>query len=111
MPSVTLCQLDDIDEEGSKGFEVQGHKLFAVKKDNLVYVYQNRCPHLGVELEWDEDVFLDQEGKLIQCSTHGALFLIEDGSCVSGPCAGDQLTSIESKMEGNAVVIELPSVV
>ena len=109
MPSVTLCQLDDIEEEGSKGFEIQGHKLFAVKKDNLVYVYQNRCPHLGVELEWDEDVFLDQEGKLIQCSTHGALFLIEYGSCVSGPCAGDQLTAIESKIEGNAVVIELPS--
>lgn len=108
MPTHTLCQLDDIDEEGSKGFEVQGHKLFAVKKDNLVYVYQNRCPHLGVELEWDEDVFLDQEGKLIQCSTHGALFLIEDGSCISGPCAGDQLTSIECKVEGNVVVIELP---
>ena len=107
MTKHTLCQFDDIEEQNSKGFEVQGHKLFAVKKDNLVYVYQNRCPHLGVELEWDEDVFLDQEGKLIQCSTHGALFLIEDGSCVSGPCAGDQLTAIPSRVENKTVFIEL----
>lgn len=89
-----LCHIDDIEEGKSKGFEVGDKTVFAVKKDAIIYVYQNRCPHLGVELEYQEDQFLDQDGALIQCSTHGALFLIEDGSCIAGPCIGEQLTPI-----------------
>jgi nitrite reductase/ring-hydroxylating ferredoxin subunit len=80
-----LCHVNDIDEGASKGFEIGDKKLFAVKKDAVIYVYENRCPHLGIELEWLENQFLDSEGALIQCSTHGALFLIEDGNCISGP--------------------------
>ena len=86
------------------GFEVGERKLFAVKKDNTVHVYENRCPHLGIELEWQEHQFLDQEGALIQCSTHGALFLIEDGSCVSGPCMGDKLTAVTITISDEQVI-------
>jgi nitrite reductase/ring-hydroxylating ferredoxin subunit len=25
------------------------------------------------------------------CSTHGALFRVEDGVCLAGPCQGDRL--------------------
>ena len=89
-----LCHTDEIDDECSKGFEVGDDTVFAVKKDSQIYVYRNRCPHLGVELNWQEDKFLDMDGMLIQCSTHGALFLIEDGECVSGPCQGERLQAI-----------------
>lgn len=89
-----LCHIDDIDDEQSKGFEVGGDNLFAVKKNGQVFLYRNSCPHLGVELNWQEDKFLDMDGMLIQCSTHGALFLIEDGACVSGPCQGQQLQAV-----------------
>lgn len=83
-----LCHIDEIAENGAKGFEIGGHSLFAVKRDGRVFLYRNSCPHLGVELNWLEDQFLDSDGVLIQCATHGALFIIESGECVAGPCRG-----------------------
>ena len=100
-----LCHVNDIDEGASKGFEIGDKKLFAVKKDAVIYVYENRCPHLGIELEWLENQFLDSEGALIQCSTHGALFLIEDGNCISGPCAGQQLNPIDTLIQADEVFL------
>lgn len=103
-----LCAVDDVPEGDSRGFELDDHSLFAVRRDGAVHVYLNRCPHLGVELNWQEHVFLEPDGSLIQCATHGALFLIETGECVAGPCAGQALTSIESRIEGGAVYVTLP---
>ena len=45
-------------------------------------------------LEWLPDQFLDSSAQYIQCSVHGAMFRIEDGWCVRGPCAGDALMAI-----------------
>lgn len=96
MTTHTLCHIDEIAESRSKGFTLpDGSSVFAVKKDGQIYVYRNSCPHLGIELEWQEDEFLDSEHALIQCSTHGALFIIENGECVAGPCMGQSLTPID----------------
>lgn len=98
--------VDEIDEDSSKGFTLDnGQTIFAVKKDGQVYVYRNRCPHLGIELEWQEDRFLDSDNALIQCSTHGALFIIESGECVAGPCLGEALEPIAFRLEGGNVYI------
>jgi nitrite reductase/ring-hydroxylating ferredoxin subunit len=86
-----LCHIDDIPEDSSKSLEFDGKPLLAVKKGGRIYVYQNRCPHLGVELNWNQDQFLDTDNALIQCATHGALFLIDNGRCVAGPCLGKSL--------------------
>ena len=69
---ISLLAIDVIEEGTSKGIEVNGAYLFAVKKDDQLVLYYNRCPHLGTPLEWEEDRFLDADDALIQCSTHGA---------------------------------------
>jgi nitrite reductase/ring-hydroxylating ferredoxin subunit len=56
-----------------------------------VFGYVNSCPHLGTPLNWAGDTFISEDSGLIICATHGALFEIEDGACVSGPCAGQSL--------------------
>ncbi|WP_372760662.1 Rieske (2Fe-2S) protein, partial [Litorivivens sp.] len=38
--------------------------------------------------------FLDRDDSLIQCATHGALFVVETGECVAGPCMGDCLEAV-----------------
>jgi nitrite reductase/ring-hydroxylating ferredoxin subunit len=90
-----LCHSNEISEGKSKGFQVGERFVFAVKKNNRIYVYENSCPHLGIQLEWQANEFLDDEASLIQCSTHGALFKIEDGECLSGPCLGQSLTAVD----------------
>lgn len=101
-----LCHLDEIGEGQSRGFTLPNQEtVFAVKRDGQVYVYRNSCPHLGIELEWLEDQFLDSEGALIQCSTHGALFVIESGECVAGPCLGKALQAVPFRIEDNRILI------
>lgn len=88
---IHLCDLTDIDEGQSRGFALGALAVLVVRREGHVYVYENRCPHRGIGLEWTPDRFLDESGSLIQCATHGALFLIESGECVAGPCAGQFL--------------------
>jgi nitrite reductase/ring-hydroxylating ferredoxin subunit len=101
----TLCHIDDIADNSSKSFSGDFRDLFAVKKNGKLYLYRNHCPHLGVELNWQEDQFLDRSNMLIQCFTHGALFLIENGECVSGPCLGQSLEAINYHVQGGQIRI------
>ena len=105
---ISLCQNDDIPEGEARGFELPQGKVFVVRKQDRLHIYLNRCPHLGIELEWVEDQFLSSDATLIQCSTHGALFRTNDGYCVRGPCAGASLVSIPLKIENGSIYFESP---
>ena len=104
-----LCAGAALAEAGSRGFDVDGKKLFAVRRDGQAYVYLNRCPHRGVGLEWQPDQFLDASASLIQCSTHAALFLIESGECVAGPCAGQFLIALDCHEDSQGIWITPPT--
>ena len=39
----------------------------------------------------------------ILCATHGALFRIEDGHCLAGPCKGKGLTAVAVAVAGGEV--------
>jgi nitrite reductase/ring-hydroxylating ferredoxin subunit len=102
-----LCSSAELVDAGSRGFEIDGQKLFAVRREGRVYVYENRCPHRGVGLEWQPDQFLDPSASLIQCATHGALFLIESGECVAGPCAGQSLSALACREDRQGIWVQL----
>jgi nitrite reductase/ring-hydroxylating ferredoxin subunit len=101
-----LCHSNEIAEGKSKGFHLGERFVFAVKKYDHIYVYENSCPHLGIQLEWQPDEFLDSEASMIQCSTHGALFKIDDGECLMGPCLGQSLTAVEFHLNDGQIVID-----
>jgi len=102
---VKLCSINEIEEGKSKGFSLGELACFIVKKNNRYYAYKNSCPHLGVEMEWQEDQFLEPDGELIQCNMHGALFTIENGECISGPCQGDALTSVAIEVSDQTIYL------
>jgi nitrite reductase/ring-hydroxylating ferredoxin subunit len=103
---IKLINVNDLDEDSSKGFELNNQYLFAVRKDGEFFLYWNRCPHLGTPLEWEEDRFLDSDGALIQCSTHWALFQIDSGLCLVGPCKGKSLQAIPFVIEEGMISVE-----
>jgi nitrite reductase/ring-hydroxylating ferredoxin subunit len=104
---IPLCKTHDIADPGSKSFEVEQDSktvsLFVVHKDGAFNAYINSCPHTGVNLEWQEDRFLDMDNMFIQCSTHDALFEVDTGACIAGPCIGDALQPVELVIEDDAV--------
>ncbi|MES9940010.1 MAG: Rieske (2Fe-2S) protein [Candidatus Thiodiazotropha sp. 6PLUC2] len=106
-----ICDLDGFSDPGSRGFTIEFNsevlEILVVRKASRVYAYRNHCPHTGINLEWQPDQFLDLSNNYIQCATHGALFRIEDGICLRGPCAGDALQSIPARIDSGQVLIEL----
>ncbi|MAZ87478.1 MAG: MFS transporter [Cellvibrionaceae bacterium] len=102
-----LCSLSELEDRQSRGFTIGEDAIFTVRQGQQLYIYRNRCPHLGIQLEWLEDKFLDYDGELIQCSTHGALFTIDEGFCVSGPCGGQSLTPVEHERRGDEIWVQL----
>jgi len=90
-----LCRLEDLPDPGAKGFTFRrGEDLFQgfiVRRGGQVWGYLDRCPHIGFPLAFAPDRYLTREGDYILCSGHGALFRLEDGACVAGPCAGKGL--------------------
>lgn len=93
-----LCKTTDIEDPGSKGFELKikrkTRSIFVVHKHGEFFAFYNQCPHTGATLEWQEDQFLDLDKTLIQCATHDALFMIDSGKCIAGPCTGESLQAI-----------------
>jgi len=104
-----LCRLEDIEDGGAKGFYwgegTRQWAVFVVREDGRVRGYVNACPHLGTPLELLPDRFISADGRHILCSTHGALFEIADGTCVSGPCAGECLTPVEVHLDDQDRVV------
>ncbi|MBK5409632.1 Rieske (2Fe-2S) protein [Pseudomonas yamanorum] len=102
-----LCTSSELAPNASLGFDIDGRNLFAVRREGIAYFYINRCPHRGVPLEWQPHQFLDPSASLIQCATHGALFLIESGECVAGPCAGQSLTALPGREDEQGLWVEI----
>lgn len=100
-----LCNRHDIPNYQARSFDLDTPNgkldLFVVRLDNHVHAYQNHCPHLGIPLNWQPDEFISLEGTHIQCSTHGALFTLEEGHCVAGPCSGQNLTRLSVELRNN----------
>jgi nitrite reductase/ring-hydroxylating ferredoxin subunit len=101
-----LCLSSYLSEGHSRGFAVGELRVLAVRQQGRVYLYENRCPHRGVPLEWVTDQFLDHSGSLLQCSTHGALFLIDNGECVAGPCAGQSLQALGCHEDSSGIWLQ-----
>ena len=105
----SLCALKDIPDGGSDGFFTEtsdGRLLYmVVRRGEAVFVYKNACPHTGMPLDFQPGRFLTANGDLIQCSTHGAKFRIEDGVCVTGPCMGDRLTPVSTEIRGGEIYL------
>ena len=105
---VTLGALDMIADGAARSFVVQlragRFHGFVVRRGEAVHGYVDRCPHAGVPLAQRLDDYLSPDGTLIACSWHGALFRVESGLCVGGPCAGQRLAAWPVAVENGAIV-------
>jgi len=88
----------------SLGAGAQRREIFIVRDGNGgLRAFENSCPHTGGMLDWVPDQFLSFERKHILCATHGALFRMDDGLCVHGPCIGKSLVSVAVRIVGEHI--------
>ena len=96
-----VCHVNDLKKNGmSYKYEFLDNdknkiSIFLINFNGKIYGYKNICAHLPVSLDWDNNLFFDNDKKKLICSTHGAKFNPESGLCIYGPCFGKKLTKIK----------------
>ncbi len=91
--AMALCASADLQDGGlAVPFDVlyQGQhcRAFAVRYAGQVHAYLNRCAHVPMEMDYQENRFFDHSGHWLLCATHGATYAPDTGACVAGPCRG-----------------------
>jgi nitrite reductase/ring-hydroxylating ferredoxin subunit len=108
--TIEICHLADIADPGSRAFSVGSGdwplRGFLVRSGREVFAYVNRCPHAGHPLNWQSDDFLTQGKTLIMCRSHGAMFEMNTGRCVAGPCSGKALRALRAHVENERVILD-----
>ncbi|MCW3838083.1 Rieske (2Fe-2S) protein [Sphingomonas canadensis] len=94
-PGVALAPLAAVADGAARNFvlEMKAGRFhgFVVRRGDAVFGYVDRCAHIALPLAHQLDDYLTPDGRLIRCHWHGALYRIEDGACVGGPCPGTRL--------------------
>lgn len=102
---IPLCGLDEIPDGRARGFQLgpgELDRIVVVRNGEKISAYKDICPHYGeTTLPWKKDEYLDSAGEFIVCAAHGALFEINSGECVSGPCLGDYLSPVKVELDKN----------
>ena len=105
-----ICPLHELGDPGAKGFTMGSGdwplRGFVVRQGSTVRGYVNHCPHAGFPLNWHADQFLAPDAPLLLCVMHGALFEIDTGLCVAGPCAGKSLQPLPVRVTRGYVMLE-----
>lgn len=105
-----LCRQAELADPGSARFELpehpDGYSLCVVHRDGAVHGYINSCPHTDAPMDWQPGKFLAANGDYIQCAMHGALFEIDTGRCVAGPCTGQSLKPVNVYLDGGIVMLD-----
>lgn len=109
-PGTELCRLDEIPDGDGKelifGKTTQAFRMFVVRRGSSAWGYINTCPHVSLTLNLFPNRFTQPGGDWIICANHGALFELETGRCVSGPCFGDSLSQVPVVVRDDHVFIE-----
>ena len=108
-----VCASDELIEAGDAVvFDVlefgRPASAFVLRHQQKPVAYLNRCAHVPAEMDWQPGKFWDMDRRFIICSVHGALYDPPSGVCVSGPCRGKRLQTVEVE-EREGVVYWYPS--
>lgn len=110
-----ICAMNEIPSQRARGFvlsrvDAQGGEqpfpIVVVRWGRQVFGYVNKCPHDGVNLDWERNQFLDPNGIRLMCGKHGALFELGTGLCIEGPCKGRGLQPVAlAVLDGDICVL------
>lgn len=103
--AVPLCHSRDLSDGGrAVGFDVvyagQTCRAFAIRFEGRVHAYLNRCTHVAMEMDYQENRFFDDTGQWLLCATHGAAYRPDSGECAGGPCRGGLVRIALSERDG-----------
>ena len=104
-----LAQVAELPPGTTKKFtcDVNGQPVDAflanVRGEFVAYV--NRCVHLPITLDLEDNDFFTCDGNLFVCKTHGSVYEPRAGKCVGGPGQGKLLERLPLVVEDGAIYL------
>jgi len=108
-PGDRICAAADLPEKSSFKFRVLGVGIaceaFLIRSGGRVFAYWNRCAHMALSLDLEDNDFFTIDLQALVCKTHGAMYHPESGVCFSGPCRGASLEPVPVEIVDGEVVL------
>ncbi|MGB5811922.1 MAG: Rieske 2Fe-2S domain-containing protein [Polyangiales bacterium] len=116
MAEVLVCAGEELKQGDARtvylGKDVQGLPIVAILLRNStggLVALRNLCRHLPVPLDGGTGELLTEDRRHLICGTHGALYRIDDGYCVEGPCEGLSLERLACRETNDGVYVSTGS--
>ncbi len=90
------------------GERVEAFVLRVPGEGDVLVAYENRCAHVGLDLDMGTGRFWSPKTGRIYCMTHGARFEPLTGECDAGPCVGERLRALAVRRDGRDAVVAIP---
>jgi nitrite reductase/ring-hydroxylating ferredoxin subunit len=108
-----LARVDELPPGTTKKFTVnlrgQSTEAFLANVQGEFVAFVNRCVHLPITLDLDDNDFFTGDAKLFVCKTHGSVYEPRAGKCVGGPGQGKSLERLPLIIENGAVYLDVPA--
>jgi len=107
-----VARVGDLTHGTTKKFSVprgeRDAEALLVNYEGKFYAYVNRCPHVGISLDWVDNQFFTVDRRYLMCANHGAVFEPRTGECIWGPCVGAALQNLGLEIEGDKIFAQPP---
>ncbi len=107
-PGERICDEDTLAAGTSMKFRIpEGERVteaFLIRFGGKYYAYKNRCAHMSLTLDLDDNDFFTIDFRALICKTHGAMYRPENGYCFAGPCYSEALESLQVEIRDGHVI-------
>jgi len=107
-----VAKVGELAHGESKKFKIRRGEFdteaLLVNYQGNLFAYLNRCPHVGISLDWVDNQFFTVDRRYLMCANHGAVFEPPTGECVWGPCVGGALQKLELEIEDEKIFARFP---
>jgi nitrite reductase/ring-hydroxylating ferredoxin subunit len=106
---VLLARTEELRPGSTKKFTVQlaGQRTeaFVANFRGEFVAFVNRCVHLPISLDLDDNDFFTCDGNFFVCKTHGSVYDPHAGQCIGGPGQGKSLERLPLVIEDGAIYL------
>ena len=107
---ILLARVEELPPGQTKRFTFnrngQPTDAFVANFRGEVVAFVNRCVHLPITLDLDDNDFFTGDGNLFVCKTHGSVYEPRAGKCVGGPGQGKSLERLPLVVDDGVIYLD-----
>ena len=107
---ILLARVEELPPGATKRFtfDANGRKTeaFLANFRGEVVAFVNRCVHLPITLDLEDNDFFTGDGSLFVCKTHGSVYDPKAGKCVGGPGQGKSLERLPLVVDAGVIYLD-----